>query len=115
MYSLSSDSHHLYVIVYVIRENTNMLAVIFWYGICSPLLPMIYLFIRYFKPGSNRLMISLIMLAVCAAFIFLGSLYADHAHGFDGLRALGAIWGGFGGAVLSVILLIINIVRAVMH
>ncbi len=92
-----------------------MLAVIFWYGICSPLLPMIYLFIRYFKPGSNRLMISLIMLAVCAAFIFLGSLYADHAHGFDGLRALGAIWGGFGGAVLSVILLIINIVRAVMH
>ena len=92
-----------------------MIAVIFWYGICSPLLPMIYLFTRYFKPGSNRLTISLIMLGVCTVIMFLGNLYADHAHGFDGLRALGAIWGGFGGAVLSIILIIINIIRAVMH
>ena len=81
---------------------------VLFYIIFSPLLPMIFLLVKYFEKGSNKTVLSLIMLAVCAAFCFLGGLYADHAHGLDGMRALAAVWGGFAGGILSVILLILS-------
>lgn len=85
-----------------------MLFTVLFYLIFSPVLPMIFLLVKYFEKGSNKTVLSLIMLAVCAAFCFLGGLYADHAHGLDGMRALAAVWGGFAGSVLSVILLILS-------
>ena len=88
-----------------------MLGVILFYFILSPLLPMIYLLKKYFENGSNRIVISLIMLVVCALFLFLGEFYADHSHGFDGMRALGAVWGGFAGMIISVIFLIMAIMK----
>ena len=87
-----------------------IIAILIWV-LFSPLLPMIWLFKMYFTPGSNRIAISLLMLGVCALSVLLGSYYADHTHGLDGLRALGAIWGGAAGFVLSIIILIVSIVR----
>lgn len=91
-----------------------MIVTILHYAIFSPLLPMIYLLIKYFEAGANRIVISLIMLAVCAASLFLGFMYVDHSHGMDGFRALGAVWGGFGGIIISAILLIIAIIREIL-
>jgi hypothetical protein len=54
------------------------------------------------------------MLAVCAASLFLGLMYVDHSHGMEGFRALGAVWGGFGGIIISAILLIIAIIRQIL-
>ena len=88
-----------------------MLVAIFYYGILSPLIPMLYLIKKYFESGANRIVISLIMIAVCALFLFGGEFYADHAHGFDGLKALGAVWGGFAGIIISVIFLILAIIK----
>ncbi len=85
-----------------------MLFTVVFYIIFSPLLPMIYLLKKYFEKGSGKTVISLIMLAVCAAICFLGNFYADRAHGLDGMRALGAVWGGFAGCILAVIMLILS-------
>ncbi len=87
-----------------------IIAILIWV-LFSPLLPMIWLFVKYFTPGSNRIAISLLMLGVCVLSVLIGSYYADHTHGFDGLRALGAIWGGAAGAALSIIILVVSIIR----
>ena len=92
-----------------------MSGVILFYIILSPLLPMIWLFKKYFEQGADRIVISLAMLGVCAAFLFLGNLYADHARGLDGMRALGAVWGGFAGMIISLIMLVISIIRLLHH
>ena len=91
-----------------------MFAVLF-YAVFSPLIPMVILFVRYFQKGSNRVRISLFMIGICTLSLFLGELYADHAHGFDGFRALAAIWGGFFGMILSVIVLIVSIIMNLRH
>ena len=84
-----------------------------WYAVFSPLIPLILLFRWYFTPGANRIVVSALMMAVCAASVFLGNLYADHAHVFDGFRALGAIWGGVGGFVLSLVLFIVSVIKTI--
>ena len=81
----------------------------------SPIPPMIWLFIKYFEKGSHRIVISLIMLAVCSVYLFLGNLYSDHAHGFDGFNAIGAMWGGYAGIFVSVIVLVISVIMYFRH
>ncbi len=83
--------------------------------ITSPIPPMIFLFMKYFEEGSNRILISLIMLAVCSVYLFLGNLYSDHAHGFDGFNAIGAMWGGYAGIFVSVIVLVISVIMYFRH
>ena len=92
-----------------------MLFSILFYVVLSPLIPMIVLFVRYFQKGTNKIVISLCMIGVCALSLFLGELYADHAHGFDGFKALAAIWGGFFGMILSLIVLIVSIITKLRH
>lgn len=89
----------------------SVLITILFYVILSPIIPMIYLIVKYFEKGTNKIVISLIMIAVCALFLFGGEFYADHSHGFEGLRALGAVWGGFAGIIISVIFLIIAVIK----
>jgi len=72
---------------------------------------MIYLFFRYFQKGANRLSIAITMLIVCAIMFALGLLNAKFSHELDGLRALGAVWGGFAGVIVSVIMLIIAVFK----
>ena len=78
--------------------------------ITSPVPPMIWLFMKYFEESSNRIMISVIMLEVCSVYLFLGNLYSDHAHGFDGFNAIGAMWGGYAGIFVSMIVLVISVI-----
>ncbi len=98
--------------------EVSMFGLIFnivFFAVFSPLLPMLYLLYRYFSGTANKITISLIMLGICAVNMFLGNLYADHSHGWDGLRALGAIWCGFFGALISLVFLIVSIVRKLRH
>ncbi len=88
-----------------------MLGIAILWLILSPLIPMIYLFYRYFQNGANRLSTAVTMLIVCAVIYALGLLYEKLSHGFDGLRALGAVWGGFAGMIVSVIMLIIAVFK----
>lgn len=88
---------------------------IFMIIITSPVLPMIYLFMKYFEEGNNRIVISLIMLGISAVYLFLGNLYVDHAHGFDGFNAIGAMWGGFAGIIISLIVLVISVIGFFRH
>ncbi len=88
-----------------------MLSIVIMWLILSPLIPMIYLFYRYFQNGANRLSVEVTMLIVCAVIFALGLLYAKFSHELDGLRALGAVWGGFAGVIVSVIMLIIAVFK----
>ena len=88
-----------------------MIVIALLWIVFSPLFPMIYLFTRYYATGSNRLVISLVMFAVCALICFLGNLYENHAHGFERMRSFGAIWGGYAGMIVAVIMLIIAVFK----
>ena len=98
--------------------EVSMFSLIFsivFFAVFSPLLPMLYLLYRYFSGTANKITISLIMIAVCSLNMFLCNLYADHSHGFDGLRALGAILGGFFGTLISLVFLMVSIARHFRH
>ena len=89
-------------------RDLSMLGFVLLAVVFSPLLPMIFLFYIYFQSGADRVLISLMMLAVCVLSLFLGEMYERHSSGFDGMRAIGAIWGGFAGIILSLIVLAVS-------
>ncbi|MCR5299810.1 MAG: hypothetical protein K6D92_02800 [Erysipelotrichaceae bacterium] len=47
-----------------------MIVIALLWIIFSPFIPMIYLFTRYYAAGANRLVIGLVMFAVCALICF---------------------------------------------
>ena len=66
------------------QEDLSMLGFVLLAVVFSPLLPMIFLFYKYFQSGADRVLISLMMLAVCVLSLFLGEMYERHSSGFDG-------------------------------